>query len=105
MAGDDVMLHYAIADVAWFVDDGDALDTEAWSRGTTQYLPDGKAGLYPAILAEGAASLLPDGPRPAVVFHVRVDSSGRVQARRGGALDGAFSSQARLRNGATRTAT
>jgi exoribonuclease R len=76
LAGDDVMLHYAIADVAWFVDDGDALDTEAWLRGTTQYLPDGKAGLYPAALAEGAASLLPDGPRPAIVFHVRVDSSG-----------------------------
>ena len=77
MAGNDVMLHYAIADVAWFVDDGDALDSEAWSRGTTQYLPDGKAGLYPASLAEGAASLLPDGPRPAIVFHVRVDSSGQ----------------------------
>ena len=77
VAGDDVMLHYAIADVAWFVDGGDALDSEAWLRGTTQYLPDGKAGLYPAELAEGAASLLPDGPRPAIVFHVRVDSNGQ----------------------------
>ena len=71
-----MLLHYAIADVAWFVDDGDQLDNEAWHRGTTQYLPDGKAGLYPAALAEGAASLLPDGPRPAVVFHVRVGSDG-----------------------------
>ena len=53
-----------------------ALDNEAWQRGTTQYLPDGKAGLYPPVLAEGAASLLPDGPRPAVVFHVRVGSDG-----------------------------
>ena len=76
LAGDDVMLHYAIADVAWFVDDGDPLDNEAWLRGATEYLPDGKAGLYPPRLAEGAASLLPDGPRPAIVFHVRVDSSG-----------------------------
>jgi exoribonuclease R len=74
--GGDVLLHYAIADVAWFVDDGGSLDNEAWNRGTTQYLPDGKAGLYPAALAEGAASLLPDGPRPAVVFHVRVGSDG-----------------------------
>ena len=54
-SGDDVLLHYAIADVAWFVDDGDVLDQEAWQRGETQYLPDGKAGLYPAALAEGAA--------------------------------------------------
>lgn len=77
LAGSDVLLHYAIADVAWFVDDGDALDTEAWQRGATQYLPDGKAGLYPPALAEGAASLLPDGPRPAIVFHVRVDAEGQ----------------------------
>jgi exoribonuclease R len=77
MAGSDVVLHYAIADVAWFVDDGDALDEEAWQRGATQYLPDGKAGLYPPVLAEGASSLLPDGPRPAIVFHVRVDTDGQ----------------------------
>jgi len=76
LAGNDVLLHYAIADVAWFVDDGDPLDDEAWLRGATQYLPDDKAGLYPPRLAEGAASLLPDGPRPAIVFHVRVDPSG-----------------------------
>ncbi len=76
LAGDDVLLHYAIADVGWFVGDGDPLDDEAWLRGTTQYLPDGNAGLYPPALAEGAASLLPDGPRPAIVFHVRVDPSG-----------------------------
>jgi exoribonuclease R len=75
-SGTDVLLHYAIADVAWFVDDGGALDNEAWLRGSTQYLPDGKAGLYPPVLAEGAASLLPDGPRPAIVFHVRVDGEG-----------------------------
>ena len=82
-AGEDVLLHYAIADVAWFVRDGDAIDTEAWARGETLYLPDGKAGLYPPVLAEGAASLLPDGPRPAVVFTTRVARDGSVS------LDGA----------------
>ena len=35
------------------------------------------------MLAEGAASLLPDGPRPAVVFRVRVDGAGKSS------LDGA----------------
>ncbi|HVR91942.1 MAG TPA: RNB domain-containing ribonuclease [Novosphingobium sp.] len=80
-AGSDLLLRYAIADVAWFVDDGDSLDVEAWQRGMTTYLPDGKAGLYPAVLAEGAASLLPDGPRPAVVFAVRVapDGAGKLE--------------------------
>ena len=77
-AGGDLLLRYAIADVAWFIEDGDALDVEAWHRGETLYLPDGKAGLYPPLLAEGAASLLPDGPRPAVVFAVRVAPDGEA---------------------------
>ena len=78
-AGADLLLHYAIADVPWFVSDGDPLDTEAWARGETLYLPDGKAGLYPRALSEGAASLLPDGPRPAVVFTTRVAPDGAVK--------------------------
>lgn len=82
-SGSDFLLHYAIADVAWFVGDGDAVDLEAWARGETLYLPDGKAGLYPPVIAEGAASLLPSGPRPAIIFTVRVAEDGAVK------LDGA----------------
>jgi exoribonuclease R len=82
-SGADLLLHYAIADVAWFVDEGGAIDAEAWQRGTTLYLPDGKAGLYPPVLSEGAVSLLPDGPRPAVIFTVRIGADGEVK------LDGA----------------
>ena len=81
-AGNDLLLHYAIADVAWFVRDGDPLDGAAWARGETLYLPDGKAGLYPKALSEGAASLLPDGPRPAVVFTTRVAPDGAVKLER-----------------------
>lgn len=77
-AGGDWLLHYAIADVDWFVADGDPLDQEAWQRGETIYLPDGKAALYPRALSEGAASLLPDGPRPAVIFTSRIDPAGRA---------------------------
>ncbi|MEQ7874456.1 RNB domain-containing ribonuclease [Sphingomonas sp. ASV193] len=75
-AGSDLILSYAIADVGFFVDDGSALDTEAWARGETLYLPDGKAGLYPPVLSEGAASLLPDAAKPAIVFAVRVAPDG-----------------------------
>ena len=81
-AGSDLLLHYAIADVAWFVAEGDPLDAEAWARGETLYLPDGKAGLYPPALAEGAASLLPEGPRPAVVLTTRVAPDGAVKLDR-----------------------
>lgn len=78
-SGEDLLLHYAIADVDWFVRDGDALDAEAWRRGETLYLPDGKARLYPAALSEGAASLLPDGVRLAIVFTTAVAPDGSVK--------------------------
>lgn len=82
-SGSDLILRYAIADVAHFVDDGGPIDLEAWNRGETLYLPDNKAPLYPPILSQGAASLLPDGPRPAVVYSVRVAPDGKA------VLDGA----------------
>lgn len=78
-AGSDMLLHYAIADVGWFVLDGGAMDSEAWLRGTSQYLPDGKVPLYPPVLSDGAASLLPDGERPAIIFSVRVDPAGEAR--------------------------
>lgn len=78
-AGADLLLHYAIADVGWFLADGDLIDTEAWVRGATVYLPDGKASLYPPILSEAAASLLPGDARAAVVFTVRVDPDGAAR--------------------------
>jgi exoribonuclease R len=81
-SGDDLVLRYAIADVGWFVTPGGAIDAEAWRRGVTVYLPDGRTSLHPPAIAEGAASLLPDGDRPAVVFTVRVAGDGAV------ALDG-----------------
>jgi exoribonuclease R len=77
--GADLLLHYAIADVAWFVADGDPLDREAWARGTTTYWPDGKAPLYPPVISQGAASLLPDGSRPAVIFTTRIGPDGAVK--------------------------
>ncbi len=76
-AGGDILLHYAIADVAWFVADGDAIDREAWARGETLYLPDGKASLHPSALGEQAASLLPNVDRPAVIFSVRIGPDGK----------------------------
>lgn len=92
--GNDLLLHYAIADVAWFVSDNDPIDAEAWTRGETLYLPDGKSGLYPRVLSEGAASLLPDGPRPAVVFTTRVAPDGAVSLE--GAERAVIQSRAKL---------
>ena len=83
VAGDDIVLQYAIADVGFFVDHGGPIDSEAWRRGGTVYLPGARAPLYPPALCEAAASLLPDGPRPAVVFTVCIDPDGNA------VLDGA----------------
>lgn len=90
MAGDDVVLHYAIADVGWFVRPGDPIDREAWKRGVTVYLPDGRAGLHPERIAEDAGSLLPGSSKPAIVFTVLVAADGGVR------LDGA--ERAMIRN-------
>ena len=78
-AGSDILLHYAIADVGWFVSPGGAIDREAWVRGTSYYLPDGKVPLYPPVLCDGAASLLPDDERAAIIFTVRVDPAGEAK--------------------------
>ena len=71
---------YAIADVGWFVERGGAVEAEAWKRGVTVYTPDVRCPLYPRALGEGAASLLPDEDRPAVVFTVELDDHGRETA-------------------------
>jgi exoribonuclease R len=91
-SGMDIILHYAIADVAWFVGSGDALDCEAWVRGETIYMPDGKASLYPTGLSEDAASLLENVDRPSVVFTVRIDPNGKSS------LDGALRAIIRSRS-------
>ncbi|MET9374856.1 RNB domain-containing ribonuclease [Streptomyces sp. NPDC002992] len=70
-------VHYAIADVAAFVTPGSALDAEAHRRVLTLYFPDGKVPLHPAVLSEGAASLLPGDPRPALLWRIDLDAEGR----------------------------
>jgi exoribonuclease R len=68
-------VHYAIADLA-LVAPGGALDAEVRRRGQTVYLPDGSVPLHPPVLSEGVSSLLPDGPRAAVLWTVDLDPTG-----------------------------
>ncbi|KRD00675.1 MULTISPECIES: RNB domain-containing ribonuclease [unclassified Streptomyces] len=73
-------VRYAIADVAAFVVPGGPLDAEAHRRVNTLYFPDGKVPLHPAVLSEGAASLLPGEVRPAALWTVDLDADGRTVA-------------------------
>jgi exoribonuclease R len=80
--GGGYRVSYAIADVAAFVEPGDPLDVETQRRGQTIYLPDGKVPLHPAVLSEGAASLLPGKTRPAVLWTIDLDADGASTATR-----------------------
>ncbi|SDS00000.1 Exoribonuclease R [Friedmanniella luteola] len=76
--GDGFVVSYAIADVAGFVRAGDPVDREAHRRGMTLYAPDRRIPLHPPVLSEGAASLLPDQLRPALLWTLRLDAHGRM---------------------------
>lgn len=78
--GGGYRVRYAIADVAAFVTPGGPLDAEAHRRVTTLYFPDEKVPLHPPVLSEGAASLLPDQDRPAVLWTLDLDADGRTVA-------------------------
>ncbi|MFF0158109.1 RNB domain-containing ribonuclease [Streptomyces sp. NPDC005263] len=78
--GTGYRVRYAIADVAAFVVPGTALDAQTHRRATTLYFPDGKVPLHPAVLSEGAASLLPDQVRPAALWTLDLDADGRTVA-------------------------
>ncbi|MFC7642823.1 RNB domain-containing ribonuclease [Streptosporangium lutulentum] len=69
---------YAIADVGAFVRPGGVIDAEARDRGETVYMPDGRVPLHPAVLSEGAASLLPGVTRPAALWCVDLDADGQI---------------------------
>ena len=81
-SGQGLRVRYAIADVAAFVERGGPIEEEAWRRGVTCYSPDRRDPLYPPILAQGAASLLPDGERPSIVFDLQLDPAGELAAKR-----------------------
>ena len=71
---------YAIADVGAFVVPGGALDAEVEQRGVTLYAPDRRVPLHPPVLGEQAASLLPDGPRPSLLWQLDLDADGELVA-------------------------
>jgi exoribonuclease R len=70
-------VRYAIADVAAFVRPGGPVDAEAHRRVETLYSPDTRTPLHPPVLSEGAASLLPDQVRPAVLWTLDLDADGK----------------------------
>ncbi|MEJ2202473.1 MAG: ribonuclease R [Gemmatimonadota bacterium] len=71
-----------IADVAHFVQEGDAIDVEARERGTSVYLVDRTIPMLPEQLSGDACSLRAGVDRLAVSVFLRLDAEGRLQDQR-----------------------
>ena len=70
----------AIADVAYYVRPGGALDREARKRGNSAYFPDRVVPMLPELLSADICSLKAGAPRAAMACHLTIDAQGRVTA-------------------------
>ncbi|NYZ11406.1 ribonuclease R [Azospirillum sp. RWY-5-1] len=84
----------AIADVAWYVRAGSALDLAARGRGNSVYFPDRVVPMLPEALSNGLCSLRPGEDRACLGFHLWVGRDGRP--RRHAVFRGLMRSAARL---------
>jgi ribonuclease R len=84
----------AIADVAWYVRPGDALDEEARARGNSVYFPDRVVPMLPEPLSNGWCSLKLGEDRPCQFVRMWIDAAGRLLRHRFGR--GIMHSAARL---------
>ncbi|MBB4287126.1 ribonuclease R [Roseospira goensis] len=84
----------AIADVAWYVRPGDALDDEALRRGNSVYFPDRVVPMLPEALSNGWCSLRPAEDRGCLAVEMWFDAAGRKTRHR--FLRGLMRSAARL---------
>ncbi len=66
----------AIADVAWYVRPGSALDREAEMRGNSVYFPDRVVPMLPEALSNNLCSLRPDGDRACMAAVMEFDADG-----------------------------
>ncbi|MBV9687253.1 MAG: RNB domain-containing ribonuclease, partial [Alphaproteobacteria bacterium] len=72
----------AIADVAWCVQPGSALDREAERRGNSVYFPDRVVPMLPEALSNELCSLKPHVDRACLAVHLWIDADGRKQRHR-----------------------
>jgi ribonuclease R len=92
--GTGFRLIVAIADVAWYVRPGSALDRAARNRGNSVYFPDRVVPMLPEALSNQWCSLLPGEDRGCLFVEMRIDKAGRKLSHRFGR--GLMRSAARL---------
>src|SRR6266404_6591987 len=72
----------AIADVAWYVRPGTALDNEGEKRGNSVYFPDRVVPMLPEALSNELCSLKPDVPRACLAVHMWLGANGHKKRHR-----------------------
>jgi ribonuclease R len=71
------VLTVAIADVAYYVRPGSALDRDALERGNSVYFPDRVVPMLPERISNDLCSLRPDVDRPALAVRMIIGKDGR----------------------------
>ncbi len=77
--GDGFHLVVAIAEVAFYVSEGSALDKTAFERGNSVYFPDRVIPMLPERLSNGLCSLNPNEDRYCLAVHIWIDAGGAIQ--------------------------
>jgi ribonuclease R len=77
--GDGWHIIVAIADVAYYVTEGSALDAGAFERGNSVYFPDRVIPMLPERLSNGLCSLRPDEDRYCLAVHLWIDAHGNTK--------------------------
>jgi ribonuclease R len=72
-------LMVAIADVAYYVKPGSALDKEAYLRGNSVYFPDRVIPMLPEALSNDLCSLRPREDKACFAVHLWLDQKGRLK--------------------------
>jgi len=78
LANGNVWLGVHIADVSHYVQEGSALDREAYDRGTSVYFPERAVHMFPSELATGLCSLNPHVDRLVQSCFMEIDRRGQV---------------------------
>jgi ribonuclease R len=74
------IVNVAIADVAFYVRSGSALDRDALSRGNSVYFPDRVVPMLPERISNDLCSLVPGEPRGALAVRMVIGADGRKRS-------------------------